>query len=165
MNGALTLTHPDTGPSATAGAAMTGATSDDVVPARTLTTWREVPESFWSRTSWSPLASPSTVMGATPRGVPSTVTLAPAGWECTTSIPVVGDAANSRYCETCPPDGTCSGITRGTPRPRSSRMCEPAATETLTGVMPRATPSTNTSTPAGLDWTTSVPSVGSVPPP
>ena len=67
--------------------------------------------------------------GATPRATPSTVTFAPAGCECTTSMPVVGVSANSRYCETCPPAGTCSGITRGTPRPRSSRMCEPGGSD------------------------------------
>ena len=66
-------------------------------------------------------------------------------------------SANSRYCETSAPAVTLSGMTRGTPRPRSSRMCGPGGTENFAGVAPCSTPSTNTCTPAGFDCTTSVP--------
>ena len=76
------------------------------------------------------------VTGATPRSVPSTRTLAPAGCDSTRRLPVSGVLANSRYCETSAPAVTFTLITRGTPRPRSSRMCGPTVTENRAGVWP-----------------------------
>ena len=132
-------------------------TSEAVPPACTLTTWRAEAMGVCRTTSWSPGRRSVMVTGATPRSVPSTRTLAPAGCDSTRRLPVSGVFANSRYCETSAPAVTLSGMTRGTPRPRSSRMCAPAGTENRAGVCPRSTPSTNTCTPGGFDCTTSVP--------
>ena len=49
----------------------------------------------------------------------------PAGSDWMASWPVAGVSANSRYCDTSAPALTLSGMTLGTPRPRSSRMCAP----------------------------------------
>ena len=46
---------------------------------------------------------------------------------------MTGDSANSRYCETSAPAVTFKGMTRGTPLPRSSRMCDPGASATRAG--------------------------------
>ena len=68
----------DTGPAA-ASVATTGATSDAVPPAWTLTTWRTDPASVWRITSCSPGVRSATVIGAAPFSTPSTNTFAPAG--------------------------------------------------------------------------------------
>src|SRR5262245_55371796 len=71
-------------------------------------------------------------------------------------------AGRSTYSATCWPGAIVIGITRGSPLPRSSMRCDPASSCSVTGVLPRRTPSTNASAPAGFVVTTSVPVVGGV---
>ena len=66
-------------------------------------------------------------------------------------------AGRSTYCATCCPGAIVMGITRGSPCPRNSTLCEPASSCNVIGVLPRRTPSTNASAPAGFVVTTSVP--------
>src|SRR5450759_4326178 len=156
--GDLTDNQPETGPAV---AVDTGASTDDVTPAWMTTRWRTAgPPSAWSTTSCSPGARSATLTGATPCSTPSTLTSAPAGSDCTSRLPDEGVSGSSRYCEASAPAVTVTGITRGTPRPRSSTMCEPALSEMRAGVLPRATPSTNTATPGGLVCSDNVPSFG-----
>ena len=96
--------------------------------------------------------------GATPLSAPSIVTLAPAGSDCTRRLPVTGVCGNSRYCDASLPPVIVTGMTRGTPLPRNSRRCEPAVSEMRAGVLPCATPSTNTGTPGGFVCTARLPS-------
>ena len=67
---------------------------------------------------------------------------------------------SSRYCDVSAPAAIVTGSTRGTPRPRSSTMCAPGVSDRRAGVLPLATPSTNTDTPGGLVCTASVPDTG-----
>ena len=94
-NGALTDSQPDTGPAAVV-ADATGVTIDAVPPAWTLTTCRADAIGVSAVTFMIARRESLMVTGATPRSVPSTMTLAPAGCVSTRRLPVSGVLANSR---------------------------------------------------------------------
>src|SRR5262245_18078530 len=160
VTGAFTASQPEIGPGA---AAETGASTDEVTPAWLMTRCLTAgPPWACSTTSCSPGARFATFAGAVPYSVPSTVTFAPGGSDCTSRLPADGVSGSSRYCVASAPAATVTGITRGTPRPRSSIECDPGLSEARTGVLPLASPSINTWTPGGFVCTESDPSVGAV---
>ena len=98
------------------------------------------------------------VTGATPRSVPSTRTLAPAGCDSTRRLPVSGVFANSRYCETLGSGGDVHVDDAGhaasaqLENVRANRDREPS--RRLAVIVPV---DEHLARPAGFDCTTSVP--------
>ena len=137
---------------------VSGTTSDAVLPASIVTLCFTVPWSLVSATECSPGVRSLIVTGDTPRGTPSTATWAPAGSLRICSCPVAATLfGRSMYCETCAPAVMVSGIVRGSPAPRRSTTCAPAFSVSVSGVAPRASPSTSTWAPGGFVLMTSVP--------
>src|SRR5262245_2885468 len=66
------------------------------------------------------------------------------------------------YCDVCVPGVMVIGIVRGSPAPRSSTMCDPAANVSVSGVAPCSTLSMNTLAPGGLLAMVNPPVVGTV---
>src|SRR4051812_9976662 len=129
------------------------------MPASMATICFTEPRSLSSETACSPGVRSAIVSGELPRGTPSTLTFAPDGSVRTCSWPAVEvDFGSSMYCETCAPAVIVIGIRRGAPSPRSSSECGPLFSDTVTGVTPRSTPSTNSLAPGGFEFMISVPS-------
>src|SRR5690242_13867858 len=61
------------------------------------------------------------------------------------------------YCETCMPAVMLIGTVRGSPAPRSSTLCGPGFSASVSGVTPPDCPSTITCAPGGLLLMFSVP--------
>src|SRR3989454_5187063 len=158
--GAASETQPETG-APSPGVMVSGTTSDAVVEACTVTVCFTVPRSLSSATACSPGVSPSTSSGDFPRATPPPATAAPPGSAriCNDPTPAAAAAGSSMYCDVCVPPVIVIGSVRGSPAPRSSTMCDPAASVSVNGVAPCSMLSTKTCAPAGLLATVRTPVV------